>query len=474
MAEVRKIGEQVAVVVGKKPGKCTLTASVDKVTQTCSLTVTPSTLSTGWQYDELNAPAIPGAVDTREGTFILTGCGHAMTSFWERVRDQGVFVSQPAPGDFEMSTRLVSLSRNVGGPNAYPADNRPPNATGLMMRDSLDEKASRYFLVQVEATGHLVCRWRDKAGDQDDNRSKALGKIALPSHLRLVRTGRVIEAFVSADGKDWGKPVTSHTSAMGAARCGMFVCSGNTFASANAVYDSVHATIPTAKVDEKIAEIKPEHQVVVVKDAGLWPNLVLMPKGRLVMTEFNQPSHTITPGDADCWDSTDGGKTWQLRGTAAKRSDEKSNRVHFAVGLTAKGDLLAVAGGMGDAEDKTGKRRLLQPVVTRSADEGKTWKEITDFDAGFEHKYAAIPYGTISIGKDGSLRAVVYMTTRKDVTAFNDAGNPFAAYMVRSDDDGKTWGKPALIGKGINETTALHLGDGEWIAAARTDDRPAP
>jgi hypothetical protein len=95
-----------------------------------------------------------------------------------------------------------------------------------------------------------------------------------------------------------------------------------------------------------------------------------MPKGRLVMTGFNQPSHTLTPGDADCWDSTDGGKTWQWRGAVARRSDPKANRVHFAVGLTAKGDLLAIAGGMGDAADKTGKRRLLQPVVTRSPTRG--------------------------------------------------------------------------------------------------------
>jgi len=226
--------------------------------------------------------------------------------------------------------------------------------------------------------------------------------------------------------------------------------------------------------DDKVAEIEPEHRAVVATDAGLWPNLVTLPKGRLLMAGFNQPSHTLKPGDTDCWDSIDGGKTWRLRGTVAKRSDETSNRVHFAVGLTAKGDLLAIAGGMGDAADKTGKRRLLQPVVTRSIDEGKTWETLADFDAGFEHKYAAIPYGTISTGKDGSLRALVYMTTRKDVTAFNDAGKPFAAYMVRSDDDGKTWGKPALIGKDINETTALHLGDGEWIAAARTDDRPSP
>jgi hypothetical protein len=80
VAEVRKIGEQVAVVVGKKPGICTVTASVDRVTHTCIVTVTPSTLPVGWQYHELNAPAIPGSVDASGSTFALTGCGHAMTS----------------------------------------------------------------------------------------------------------------------------------------------------------------------------------------------------------------------------------------------------------------------------------------------------------------------------------------------------------------------------------------------------------
>ena len=110
-----------------------------------------------------------------------------------------------------------------------------------MIRESLDEKASRYALVQVEATGNLVFRWRDKAGDQDDNQSQALGKVALPCHLRLVRTGNRVEAFASADGKDWGKPLASRTSPMGAARSGLFVCSGNTFATATALYDTVEA-----------------------------------------------------------------------------------------------------------------------------------------------------------------------------------------------------------------------------------------
>ena len=95
VAEVRRIGEQIAMVVGKKPGTCTVTATIDNVKQTCAVTVTPSTLPTGWSYDELNAPPIPGSVAVADGKFTLTGCGHAMTSWWERVRDQGVFVSRP-------------------------------------------------------------------------------------------------------------------------------------------------------------------------------------------------------------------------------------------------------------------------------------------------------------------------------------------------------------------------------------------
>ena len=253
VADVRKIGEQVAIVAGKKPGKCIITATVDQRKRICAVSVSPSTLPAGWRYDELNAPAIPGSINASDGTFTLTGCGHAMTSWWDRVRDQGVFFSQSAPGDFEVSARLVSLSPNVGGPNAYRADSRPPTASGLMVRGSLNEKASRYFSVQVEATGILVCRWRDKTGDQDDNKAKSLGKIALPSHLRLVRSEKVIEVFVSANGKDWGKPLMSHTSAMGEARCGMFVCSGNTFASATAVYDSIKDAVAPKRVDDRPA-----------------------------------------------------------------------------------------------------------------------------------------------------------------------------------------------------------------------------
>jgi hypothetical protein len=118
--------------------------------------------------------------------------------------------------------------------------NRPPTASGLMIRESLAQACGRYLLIQVEASGDLVCRWRDKTGDQDDNQRQALGKVALPVHLRLVQTGREIRVFASADGQNWGAPRMSHTASLDKnSRIGLFVCSGNTFSSTTATYDSV-------------------------------------------------------------------------------------------------------------------------------------------------------------------------------------------------------------------------------------------
>lgn len=239
VAEVRRIGEQIAMVVGKKPGICTVTATIENVKQSCAVTVSASTVPTGWSFAELNAPPIPGAITVTQGTFSLTGCGHAMTSWWQRVRDQGVFVSQPATRDGAITAQVISVAPQVGGP-AYTWDHRPPSAAGLMIRESLTEKCGRHVLIQVEATGNLVCRWRDKSGDPDDGNKKDLGKVTLPIHLKLAQAGKNIQVFASTDGKTWGEPRMTHTATFDAhGRLGMFVCSGNTFAATTAVFDHV-------------------------------------------------------------------------------------------------------------------------------------------------------------------------------------------------------------------------------------------
>ncbi len=238
VAEVQRIGEQTAIVTAKQIGTCTITATVGTVRQTCAVTVTPTTLPAGWSFDELGAPPIPGSVSVADGRFTLTGCGHSMTGFWERRRDQGPYVSQAIAGDAAISARLTSLAPNVGGP-AYRWDSRPSTAAGLMLREPLTEGCGRHALVQVEATGKLVFRWRNKIGP-DESHTKELGQVTLPIHLKLARTGQEIQVFSSADGNNWGEPLMTHpTTFEGPSRLGLFTCSGNTFSSTTAEFESV-------------------------------------------------------------------------------------------------------------------------------------------------------------------------------------------------------------------------------------------
>ena len=238
VAEVRPIGEQTAIVAAKRPGTCTITATIGNVRQTCLVTVTASTLPADWSFNELSAPPIPGSVSVADGRFTLTGCGHAMTGFWERRLDQGAFVSQTVAGDAALSARLTRLAPNVGGPS-YQWDSRPSTAAGLMLRESLTEGCGRYALIQVEATGKLVFRWRDKIGP-DESRAKELGNVTLPLQLKLIRAGRQIQVFTSTDGQSWGEPLMTHpTSFEGQSHLGLFTCSGNTFASTTAEFESV-------------------------------------------------------------------------------------------------------------------------------------------------------------------------------------------------------------------------------------------
>ena len=202
------------------------------------MTVTPSTLAAGWKFDELGAPPIPGSVTVVDGRFNLTGCGHAMTGFWERRTDQGVFVNKIIEGDATISGRLTSLAPNVGGP-AYQWDSRPPTAAGLMLRESLTEGCGRYALIEVQATGKLVFRWRDQVGP-DESHVKEIGPATLPLHLKLVRMGGQVQIFTSTNGEAWGEPLLTHpTTFASQSHFGLFVCSGNTFASTTAGFDSI-------------------------------------------------------------------------------------------------------------------------------------------------------------------------------------------------------------------------------------------
>ncbi|MFO7904872.1 MAG: sialidase family protein [Pirellulaceae bacterium] len=218
---------------------------------------------------------------------------------------------------------------------------------------------------------------------------------------------------------------------------------------------------------------RPE-QLVAIENVCAWPNLTELPDGTIIATIFNKPSHGMMAGDVDCWATADGGRTWQKRGTPAPHENEHSNRMNVAAGLAGNGDLLVIASGWTglDTSGKLGERpfreRILAPWVCRSTDGGRTWTRDTDAfpdewpEAASRRKSRegiCVPFGDILPGADGALRVAMY------------TGGRGAGFVFRSPDDGKTWGEPVAFTDDavLNEPAIFHLGDGNWLAATRSN-----
>ena len=195
-----------------------------------------------------------------------------------------------------------------------------------------------------------------------------------------------------------------------------------------------------------------------------WPNLQILEDGTILALIFNQPCHGLWEGDLDCWASEDRGGTWRFRGRVAQH-EPGTNRMNCAAGIAADGDVVVLCSGWADrgrrGEPVASYRRPLRSWVCRSADRGKTWSANPEFPAppatGIGTGNELIPFGNIRAAADGSLCVAAYL--RKDDSRF--------CYLLRSRDDGRTWGEAVTLDPGGNETDILHLGNGRWLAACR-------
>lgn len=205
--------------------------------------------------------------------------------------------------------------------------------------------------------------------------------------------------------------------------------------------------------------------LTAVQRVCAWPNLTLLPNGHIAAMIFNQPCHGLWEGDLDCCLSTDGGRAWRYAGTPARHAPG-TNRMNCAAGLSAAGDLVVLCSGWSHRKElynPTGHNAPAAPlraIASRSTDGGATWTitgELPSRGAAFDF----VPFGDVAVAADGSLRAAAYR--------FNDDRKGYSSWMLRSDDDGRTWTGPVSIDPQGDETTILHLGDGRWIASSRDE-----
>ena len=217
--------------------------------------------------------------------------------------------------------------------------------------------------------------------------------------------------------------------------------------------------------DAEPTSLTPDFTAVVVKGGGLWPQIQCAPDGTLLALGYNAAAHTTLPGDVDAWASTDSGKTWNLRATAAARPAKTANYCHWASGLSAKGDVLVVASGMDDAANEHQRRAPNDAKVFRSEDFGKTWTKGGDFPTKLAGGMKPYPFGSVVRGADRTLHTVVYTSDEKQ----NEA-----AWMMTSRDDGRSWDKGVKVADGINESVLLPLAAKSWLCVGRTSNKPAP
>lgn len=209
---------------------------------------------------------------------------------------------------------------------------------------------------------------------------------------------------------------------------------------------------------------------VAIDSACAWPNLSLLPDGKIAAVIWPYTNHGVTEGSAECWVSDDSGLTWTKTGVPMPHAPG-TNRMNVAVG--AVGDrLIALVGGWSQrrpyergkslsSEGAEERARVgavtLSPIPAISADAGATWTPFPDSDLPKRPGgKGLVPYGRVARLADGGIGVCLY-------------GD--GVYFFVSRDGGQTWSRRGTIVEERathNETTWVQLADGDLYAAART------
>lgn len=216
-------------------------------------------------------------------------------------------------------------------------------------------------------------------------------------------------------------------------------------------------------------------ETLVYRNGGLFPVLALCRDGTVVAAVRGGAGHLGGEGRVEVVRSSNMGRSWSAPMVVA--DSERDDR-DYAFGVSTQGTLILAYHRTGQY-DETGLWRL-QPFdpagddqidiqVIRSLDNGLTWEPPTALTV--EGLQAGNPFGKIISLADGVLLMAVY--SRPSPTILGErlaevSDNADCSYLVRSYDDGQSWGEPTVIATRMNETGLLALPDGDVLAVTRS------
>lgn len=148
--------------------------------------------------------------------------------------------------------------------------------------------------------------------------------------------------------------------------------------------------------------------------------------------------------------------------------------MNHAAGVAHNGDFVVLCSGW---TNEKRPERPKQPAfrdavinvwVLRSKDGGRTWEQHDRFPKAEAGWTEYIPFGDIWRGSNGVLHTSCYQGQFRDpAKSFHTKG--WRSWHFYSEDDGRTWKRGSIIGPRHNETDIYPLGKGHWLAAARID-----
>ena len=215
-------------------------------------------------------------------------------------------------------------------------------------------------------------------------------------------------------------------------------------------------------------------ETTAYQDGGLFPILALAPNGDVVAALRGGAGHLGREGRMEVVRSSDSGLTWTPPHLIADSDDDDRDA---AFGVSSQGTLVLLyqREHKYDADGNyQGGLRISDPkpialMATRSFDNGLTWEE--PYPLSFDSLATASFYGKIVSLDDGTLLAPIYNSRS---WADEQSEQMFdTSYLVRSQDDGRTWGGVSQIAPHRNETALIVLSEGDLLAVQRDDTAQA-
>ncbi len=211
--------------------------------------------------------------------------------------------------------------------------------------------------------------------------------------------------------------------------------------------------------------------VNAVTGQGYFPVITRLCGNELLLVYRGGAGHVGVGGRLDTGRSGDGGLTWSSPVTVADSERDDRNP---AMGIAPDGTLVLAYHWQGSYDDEGAWKPELGRADTRvvfSNDGGHTWfdDELIDFTP----INGASPFGKI-FSSEGVVHMLIYggspaCEPGEDTVHVGNASTP--TYILRSRDNGRSWGDPTLVALGLNESDVTILPDGRWLFVARSEDR---